>query len=216
MKFGLRKQSLNKRIAARTSVKRVVRHNLGIKAPRGWGWLTNPKKAAYNRVYSRTTKGCMVLILPIIFFGWLAFSLFGCEADCVNCSPNGQCIDGVCVCDRGFEGTDCGFLIRDRYTGAHLVSDTCNGQPVEYFVAVAPDSTSPYVILIGNLSNRVTGFSAELDGNSINIPAQTKQSQSGSVSVSGNGVLTQDGMRLTYSYFDGLTTDSCQCTTQKQ
>jgi len=28
---------------------------VGVKAPRGWGWLTNPKKAAYNRVYSRTT-----------------------------------------------------------------------------------------------------------------------------------------------------------------
>lgn len=55
MKFGIRKPSLNKRIAARTSWKRVVRHNMGLKAPRGWGWLTNPKRAAYNRIYSRTT-----------------------------------------------------------------------------------------------------------------------------------------------------------------
>jgi hypothetical protein len=28
---------------------------LGLKAPRGYGWITNPRKAAYNRVYSRTT-----------------------------------------------------------------------------------------------------------------------------------------------------------------
>lgn len=55
MKFGFRKPSLRKSIAARTSVKRVIRHSLGIKAPRGFGWLTDPKKAAYNRVYSRTT-----------------------------------------------------------------------------------------------------------------------------------------------------------------
>jgi hypothetical protein len=55
MKFGIRKPSLKKRIAARTSWKRVVRHSMGFKAPRGWGWLTNPKKAAYNRAYSRTT-----------------------------------------------------------------------------------------------------------------------------------------------------------------
>jgi len=55
MKFGLRKPSLRKSIAARTSVKRFIRHSVGVKAPRGWGWLTNPKKAAYNRVYSRTT-----------------------------------------------------------------------------------------------------------------------------------------------------------------
>lgn len=63
MKFGFRKPSIKKRIAARTSLKRIVRHNLGWKAPRGWGWLTNPKKAAYNRIYSRTTRGCMLTLL---------------------------------------------------------------------------------------------------------------------------------------------------------
>ena len=65
MKFGFRIPSFKKRIAARTSWKRVVRHSLGLKAPRGWGWLTNPKKAAYNRVYNRTTRGCLVLLLAI-------------------------------------------------------------------------------------------------------------------------------------------------------
>ena len=55
MKFGMRTPSLKKMIAARTSPARFVRQNLGLKAPRGWGWLTNPRRAAYNRVYSRTT-----------------------------------------------------------------------------------------------------------------------------------------------------------------
>jgi len=60
MKIGFRIPSLKKRIVARTSWKRMVRHNLGLKAPRGWGWITNPKKAAYNRVYNRTSVGCAV------------------------------------------------------------------------------------------------------------------------------------------------------------
>ena len=55
MKFGLRTPSLKKSIAARTSVKRFVRHNIGLKAPKGYGWFTNPKKAMYNRVYNKTT-----------------------------------------------------------------------------------------------------------------------------------------------------------------
>ena len=55
MKIGIRKPSIKKMIAARISPKRFIRHNLGIKAPRGWGWLTNPKKALYNRIYNRTT-----------------------------------------------------------------------------------------------------------------------------------------------------------------
>ena len=55
MKFGVRKPSLRKNFAARTSLKRAVNRSLGIKAPTGYGWLTNPKKAAYNRVYNRTS-----------------------------------------------------------------------------------------------------------------------------------------------------------------
>lgn len=65
MKFGLRRPSLKKRIAARTSVKRAIRHRLGLKAPRGWGWVTNPKRAAYNRVYYRTTRGCLVVMMMV-------------------------------------------------------------------------------------------------------------------------------------------------------
>lgn len=62
MKIGIRRPSLAKSFAARTSVKRYVRHNLGLKAPRGWGWLTNPKKAAYNRAYNRTTISWVTLL----------------------------------------------------------------------------------------------------------------------------------------------------------
>jgi len=53
--FRFRRPWLRKRFAAHTSLKRVIRHRLGVKAPRGWGWLTNPKRAAYNRVYKRVT-----------------------------------------------------------------------------------------------------------------------------------------------------------------
>jgi hypothetical protein len=54
MKFGFRIRSLTKRIAARTSVQRIIRHNLGFKAPRVLGWNTDPKKVLYNRVYNLT------------------------------------------------------------------------------------------------------------------------------------------------------------------
>jgi hypothetical protein len=83
MKFGPRIPSLRKRISARTSVKRALRHRLGLKAPRGYGWLSNPKKAAYNRLYRRTTfdltapprgsaGGWVVLILVVLLLGFCA------------------------------------------------------------------------------------------------------------------------------------------------
>jgi hypothetical protein len=65
MKFGLRIPSLKKRIAARTSLKRFLRHNLGFKVARGWRWLTNPKRALYNHIYSHTIRGCLVLVLRV-------------------------------------------------------------------------------------------------------------------------------------------------------
>jgi hypothetical protein len=55
MKFGMRRPSIKRSIAARTSPKRIIKNALGLRAPRGYGWITNPKKAAYNRIYNRTT-----------------------------------------------------------------------------------------------------------------------------------------------------------------
>lgn len=80
MRFGFRRPSIRKRIAARTSLKRYVRHSLGIKAPRGFGWLTNPRRAAYNRVYNRTTRpvGCLVLLgAGVVLGAGVAAGIYG-------------------------------------------------------------------------------------------------------------------------------------------
>lgn len=55
MKFGMRIPSLKKRISARTSVKRQIVHRAGLKMPRGYGWLRDPKKYMYNKVYNKTS-----------------------------------------------------------------------------------------------------------------------------------------------------------------
>lgn len=58
MKIGMRKPSIKKSIRARTTgkakraVKKAVIPGYGIK---GSGWIKDPKKAAYNKVYKKTT-----------------------------------------------------------------------------------------------------------------------------------------------------------------
>lgn len=58
MKFGMRKPSLKKSIKARTTgktkraLKKAIIPGYGKK---GTGWLKDPKKAAYNKVYKKTT-----------------------------------------------------------------------------------------------------------------------------------------------------------------
>ena len=57
MKFGVRTPSLKKSISARTtgrakrSIKRALIPGYGKK---GRGWITNPRKAAYNKIYRKT------------------------------------------------------------------------------------------------------------------------------------------------------------------
>jgi len=58
MKFGMRKPSIKRSIKARTTgrakraIKKKVIPGYGKK---GMGWLKDPKKAAYNKVYKKTS-----------------------------------------------------------------------------------------------------------------------------------------------------------------
>lgn len=58
MKFGLRTPSLKRSLKARTTsrakraIKKAVIPGYGKK---GMGWIKNPKKAAYNKVYNKTS-----------------------------------------------------------------------------------------------------------------------------------------------------------------
>lgn len=60
MKFGVRKPSLKKSIKARTTgkakrqLKKAVIPGYGQK---GTGWIKDPEKAAYNKIYNKTTFG---------------------------------------------------------------------------------------------------------------------------------------------------------------
>lgn len=58
MKFGLRTPSLKKSISARTTgkVKRTLKKALipGY-GKKGMGWIKNPKKAVYNKIYKKTS-----------------------------------------------------------------------------------------------------------------------------------------------------------------
>ncbi len=58
MKFGVRKPSLKRSIKARTTgiAKRAIKKALipGY-GKKGMGWIKNPKKAAYNKIYRKTT-----------------------------------------------------------------------------------------------------------------------------------------------------------------
>ena len=58
MKIGLRKPSLKKMIKAKTTgrAKRAVKKAVNpLYGKKGMGWVKNPKKAAKNKIYKKTT-----------------------------------------------------------------------------------------------------------------------------------------------------------------
>lgn len=60
MKLGFRTPSPKKSISNRTTgkIKRTVKHSVNpYYGKKGTGWITDPKKAAYNKVYHKTTFG---------------------------------------------------------------------------------------------------------------------------------------------------------------
>ncbi|MGL5917991.1 MAG: hypothetical protein ACRCYM_01965 [Cetobacterium sp.] len=80
MKFGFRMPSLKKSLSARTtgSLKRAIKKEIipGY-GKKGTGWLKDPKKAAYNKVYNKTTTGCLLPMLILIFFVALSIVSIG-------------------------------------------------------------------------------------------------------------------------------------------
>lgn len=58
MKIGMRKPSIKKSIKARTTgkAKRAIKSTIDpTYGKKGAGWIKDPKKAAYNKMYKKTT-----------------------------------------------------------------------------------------------------------------------------------------------------------------
>ena len=60
MKYGMRKPSISKSIKARTTgtIKRNINRSINpLYGQKGMGYINNPKKAVYNKIYNKTTFG---------------------------------------------------------------------------------------------------------------------------------------------------------------
>ncbi len=57
----------------------------------------------------------MRLLKNLCFLSLLALAIGGCKDACddVDCGANGTCVDGTCVCDNGWSGTNCSTSICD-------------------------------------------------------------------------------------------------------
>jgi hypothetical protein len=65
MKFGIRTPSITRSIRARTTgaLKRTIKRSVNpLYGKKGTGWIRNPRKALYDKVYNKTSIGLFAAI----------------------------------------------------------------------------------------------------------------------------------------------------------
>jgi hypothetical protein len=86
--------------------------------------------------------------------------LSSCETDpCkdVECGANGFCLDGVCICNPGYEADasgQCTVRSADKFVGTYQASETCVGGVMgTYNMTVTASSVDADIILIEGLGD---------------------------------------------------------------
>lgn len=143
--------------------------------------------------------------------------MVSCDTDpCkdVDCGVYGDCVEGDCVCDDGYEGAACATVQRDKFIATYNVNESCSSGNFTYSITVTTSSTGISSIIITNFGDytvNVTGTVNE-NGTSITIPNQTV----GGGTFSGSGQISGDILTITYTVTAGSSTDTCTMTCTKQ
>ncbi len=106
------------------------------------------------------------LIVAIAALGMVTIQ--SCDTDpCkdVECGANGVCLDGACICDEGYDGTDCNIVIRSLFTGTYNVVEVCSSDTSyydNYVSRINESATGAQYVVIDNIYNH---FASDPDTN---------------------------------------------------
>jgi hypothetical protein len=144
----------------------------------------------------------------------------------IECGAHGTCLDGLCGCDAGYEGTACDTLSRVKFVGSYsdftesaVISGTTFDTNVSGFGIAASSTDETKVILtkFGGASNTVVATMQ--DKSTIKLPAGTVISVTDAgVTVNWtitSGTITNTGtnkIKMDYVLTAGTTTATCTVT----
>jgi hypothetical protein len=135
-------------------------------------------------------------------------SMTACTDLCkdVNCNF-GTCVEGDCVCQAGYSGTNCATEIRAAYLGTFNITETCTSGSDSYAVVVSA-GTSINSIVINNLYD--AGFAVT---GTLNTAGGVDFSGTfGTGTISGTMTTTGGQITVTFTVTAGGATDTCTAT----
>ncbi|MBP7273423.1 MAG: hypothetical protein KA974_06255 [Saprospiraceae bacterium] len=159
----------------------------------------------------------------------LTLTTQSCQSDpCKNkeCGTHGDCFEGNCTCDVGYEldaNGQCNTLSNLKFVGLYKVNETCPAAVPEYSSTVTASVSDITKINITNLGNYdcSTGdyiVSASINGKNVTIDSQVTCS----TTFSGSGTYDATTNKMTIAYTatynpgSGTVTDNCTAVFTKQ
>lgn len=130
--------------------------------------------------------------LTTYLFAFLMFAFISCKDECKDLNCNfGTCDDGTCICDDGFEGTNCDAEQRTKFIGVWAGIINCASESTQIVVNITKNSSQ---IRLVNLSlDGDTTVIGHVNGKTITIDQQTPGEDiilSGSASISSDNSLS--------------------------
>lgn len=118
-------------------------------------------------------------LLKFLGLGMLFVVFSACPKDeCkdVNCGDNGVCVEGICLCDDGYEQDAtgaCTVEAREKFLGSWNVVEDCSSSPAAaYDITSSPGSTIIDVNITNFWGLFVAQVKATVDGDVITIDRQ--------------------------------------------
>ena len=133
----------------------------------------------------------------------------------VVCSNGGTCLDGICTCKSGYEGTTCATVSAAKFVGTYSVVENCSvsGGVGPYTTTIVESTTNEVNILMndfGDLTATIT-IVGSVNGTTLTIASQTVSGYT----VSGSGTYNNGVITITYT-IASTNSETCTATWTKQ
>jgi hypothetical protein len=130
----------------------------------------------------------------------------------VDCGTNGTCLEGVCLCDTGYEGVNCDTEERADFIGTYNVTEVCASGDYTYSITVTTSATGISSIIVTNFGDYDVNINGTVVGDNVTFASQTV----GGGTFSGTGQVNGNVLTISYNVTAGTSTDDCTMTCIKQ